>query len=156
VVRGTDIVKVDGAVDPGLRRTLDGLTDANGPIVKTVADRETVPEKPILVTLTAGVAKEPTLILRGGAGTDTLKSTPTVTVTTMLLDTEPLVPVTVIVYAPCDVVEYVNTESCEAPEEVPLNVTEGGWNDVVGPAGETPAARLTVPAKPLTLAIVRL
>jgi hypothetical protein len=100
VVRGTDIVKVDGFVDPGLRRTLAGLTDANGPIGDTIADSETVPEKPMLATLTAGVAKEPTLILRGGAGTETLKSTPTVTVTTALLDTEPLVPVTVTVYVP--------------------------------------------------------
>jgi hypothetical protein len=100
VVRGTDIVKVDGAVDPGLRRTLGGLTDANGPIGDTIADSETVPEKPRLVTLTAAVANEPTLILRGGAGTETLKSTPTVTLTIVLFDTEPLVPVTVTEYVP--------------------------------------------------------
>jgi hypothetical protein len=40
------------------------------------------------------------------------------------------------------------TESCEAARVVPVIVTEDGENDVVGPAGEIVADRLTVPVKP--------
>lgn len=51
------------AVDPGVSETLAGLTTAEGPAGETVADRDTGPEKPVLATLTEGVADEPTLIL---------------------------------------------------------------------------------------------
>ncbi len=63
VVSGTEIVKVDVAVNPGVRETLVGLTETVGPAGKTVADNDTIPEKPWLVTLIEGVAEEPTLIL---------------------------------------------------------------------------------------------
>jgi hypothetical protein len=63
VVRGTAIVRVDVAVDPGVRGILAGLTDTKGPTGKTVADNDTSPEKPVLVTPIESVAVEPTLIL---------------------------------------------------------------------------------------------
>ncbi len=63
VVNGTEIVKTDVAVDPGVRDTLAGLTDSKGPAGETIADSDTIPEKPVLVTLIEGVAVEPTLIL---------------------------------------------------------------------------------------------
>jgi hypothetical protein len=96
-VRGTVIVSVDVAVDPGVRETLAGLTDTEGPAGETVADNDTSPEKPVLETLIEGVAEEPTLILWGGAGTATLKALPTLTVTVAVWDIAPLVAVTVMV-----------------------------------------------------------
>jgi hypothetical protein len=80
-VRGTVIVRVDAAVDPGVRETLTGFTETSGPAGATAADNDTSPEKPVLETLIEGVAVEPTLILCGGAGTATLKALPTLTVT---------------------------------------------------------------------------
>jgi len=63
VVRGTVIVRVAMADDPGVSETLAGLTDTKGPAGRTVADSVTSPEKPVLETLIEGVAVEPTLIL---------------------------------------------------------------------------------------------
>ncbi len=63
VVSGTEIVKVEVAVAPGVRDTLVGLTETVGPAGETVGDSDTIPEKPVLVTLIDGVAVEPTLIL---------------------------------------------------------------------------------------------
>ncbi len=81
VVSGTVIVRVDVAIDPGVRDTLAGLTETEGPAGKTLADSVTSPEKPVLETLIEGVAVEPTLILWGGAGTATLNALPTLTIT---------------------------------------------------------------------------
>jgi hypothetical protein len=43
--------------------TLGGLTEGNGPLGETVVASDTEPEKPMLVTLIAGVTVAPTLIL---------------------------------------------------------------------------------------------
>ena len=57
----------------------------------------------------------------------------------------PSVPVTVTVYVPVGTVEptvMVNVDELPA-------VTEVGFSAAVGPEGETPAVKLTVPAVPL-------
>jgi hypothetical protein len=94
-VRGTVIVKVAVPVDPGVRETLAGLADTEGPAGETVADNDTSPEKPVLEILIEAVTVEPTLILWGGAGTATLNALPTLTVTVAVWESEPLVAVTV-------------------------------------------------------------
>ena len=96
VPNGTEIVRVDDAVDPGVRVTVPGVVDSTGPEGETVADSETTPEKPVLVMLIKGAAVEPTLILERGV-TATLKLLPTFTITMAVFDIEPLVAVTVMV-----------------------------------------------------------
>ena len=144
-------MRIEVADDPGVRVTLPGLIEIEGPVGDAAADRVTTPEKPVLVTLIVGVAVEPTLILVTG-DTDTVNRLPTFTITVAVFDTELLVvAVTVIVYAPVAVVENVVTESCEFEGVDPATVSVGGANDVVGhPSahGETVADRLTLPLKP--------
>ncbi len=63
-------------------------------------------------------------------------------------DNEPLVPVTVTVYAPTgveDVLEIVSEEFAVSPE---TRVTLVGLKAKVRPAGETESVRLTVPVNP--------
>ena len=83
-VSGTVMVRVDVAEEPGVNVTLGGATDNVGPDGDTDAERMTVPEKPMLVTLIDGVAEEPMLILWGGAGTATLNALPTLTLTVVV------------------------------------------------------------------------
>ena len=150
-MRGTAIVRIEVADDPGVRETLAGLIEIERPVGDAAADRVTMPEKPVLVTLIVGVAVEPTLILVTG-DTDTVKWLPTFTITVAVFDTELPVAVTVIVYAPVAVVENVVTESCEFEGVDPTTVSVGGANDVVGhPSahGEAVADRLTVPLNPV-------
>ncbi len=64
---------------------------------------------------------------------------------------DPLVPLTLTLYVPDGVeddVEIVNVEVPGEPEEI---VTLMGLNDGIGPEGEMPAARLTMPLNPPTL-----
>src|SRR6266851_3167082 len=74
----------------------------------------------------------------------------TVTVTDVLWVALPSVPVTVTVYVPAATDEPTLTVSVE---ELPA-VTEVGFSEAVGPAGETLAVRLTVPAEPLVTAVL--
>src|SRR5258708_32910668 len=74
----------------------------------------------------------------------------TVTVTDVLWVALPSVPVTVTIYGPAAAEEPRLTVSAE---ELPA-VTEVGFNEAVGPEGETLAERLTVPAEPLVTAVL--
>ena len=74
----------------------------------------------------------------------------TVTATDVLWETLPSVPVTVTVYEPAGTDEPTVTVNVE---ELPA-VTEGGFNEAVGPEGETFDVRLIVPADPLVTAVL--
>ena len=74
----------------------------------------------------------------------------TVTVTVVLWTALPSVPVTVTVYVPVGTVEPTVTVNVE---ELPA-VTEVGFRPAVGPEGETPAVRFTVPAEPFVTAVL--
>jgi len=59
VVDGTVILRVELALAPFDSVTLDGLKEAVGPFAdEIVAERETIPEKPALLTLIVEVAEE--------------------------------------------------------------------------------------------------
>src|SRR6266705_293586 len=67
-------------------------------------------------------------------------------------ESEPLVPVTVIVYAPIDVLCNALTLSVEVLCPPDVRVTDELLNDVFGPdVGETTVERVMVPAKPFRL-----
>jgi hypothetical protein len=74
---------------------LAGFRDEVGPEGKTVADRPTVPTKPVLVTVIVDVADSPTSILDGRLVEEMAKSLLTVRVTMVVCDSEPLLAVTV-------------------------------------------------------------
>jgi hypothetical protein len=58
-VDGTVILRVELALEPFDSVMLDGFREAVGPFPgETVAEREIVPEKPALLTLTVEVAEE--------------------------------------------------------------------------------------------------
>jgi len=74
---------------------LAGFRDVVGPESKTVADRPTVPTKPVLVTVIVAVADSPTSILEGRLVEAMAKSLLTVRVTIVVCDSEPILAVTV-------------------------------------------------------------
>jgi hypothetical protein len=74
----------------------------------------------------------------------------TVTATDVLWEMLPSVPVTVTVYEPAGTEEPTVTVSVE---ELPA-ITEVGFNEALGPEGETVAVRLMVPGEPWVTAVL--
>src|SRR5258708_13891159 len=74
----------------------------------------------------------------------------TVTVTDVLWEMLPSVPVTVTVYVPTGTEEPTVTVSVE---ELPA-ITEVGFSEALGPEGETIAVRLMVPGEPWVTAVL--
>ena len=80
------------------------------------------------------------------------------TVNVMECESEPLVPVMVMVYPPIGVLCVALTLSVEVPCPPDVRATEELLNDVLGPdVGETTAERLIVPVNPFRLvSVIRL
>ncbi len=93
------IVRVEVALDPGVRLTLGGLTATVKPaaVGETEAASETLPVNPKLPTVIVEVPEEPALTLTVVGLAVTVKSEVTVRVTVAECDVVPLVPVTVTV-----------------------------------------------------------
>jgi len=72
------------------------------------------------------------------------------TVTIMLWEIDPLVPITVTVYGP-GAAEPELTVRIEVPDPPAARTMLAELNDAVGPEGETDTTRLTFPVKPLWL-----
>ncbi len=89
------MVSVEVPTPPAINAMVIGFKDAVGPEGKTVADRLTVPTKPVLVTVIDAVAENPTSILVGRLVAERAKSLLTVSVTMVVCDSEPLLAVTV-------------------------------------------------------------
>ncbi len=89
------MVSVEVPWPPAISGMLVGFKDAVGPEGKTVADRLTLPTKPVLVTVIEAVADNPTSILDGRFVAEMAKSLLTVSVTMVVCDSEPLLAVTV-------------------------------------------------------------
>ncbi len=89
------------------------------------------------------------LITKSGGGPTT-----TVTATATEWEREPLVPVTVTVYVPPAVELELQIETFEAADPPDVTFTDTGLITVVRPDGELEDETVTVPLKPLVLAIV--
>ncbi len=135
---------------------LVGETDALRPAEGAVV-RVTVPVNPPTgLTVIVEVPEAPALSGPTVVGLELMvksgdEDADTVTVTLAVLDAEPLVPVTVTVYAPEEVPLIAENVRVELPELPAVSVTLFGLTETMGPPGDTLAARFTVPAKLLTL-----
>ena len=132
-----------------------GLTAAVGPDGDTLVVRLTVPAEPLVTAvLIVEVPLLPWAMLRlvGLALIEKLFVAGAVTliVTVVLCTAVPSVPVTVAVYVPT----ATDAPTVTVAVEEPPAVTEVGLSETVGPAGETLAAKLTVPAEPLVTAVL--
>lgn len=133
-----------------------GLSVTLGPDGDIVSVKVRIPENPLtLVSVMVELEEEPWVTFREAGLDAMLKSWPagafTWTVTVVVCKVDPLVPLTLTLNVPDgveDVVETVSVEVADVPEE---RVTLMELNDGVGPEGETPVAKLTVPLKPLRL-----
>ncbi len=93
------IVRVDVALEPGVRLTLVGARVAVSPVAagETAAVKPTLPVNPRLPAVTVEVAELPATTVAVVGLAETVKSAVTVTVTVAVCDRAPLVPVTVTV-----------------------------------------------------------
>jgi hypothetical protein len=132
------------------RKRFVGLQDTVRVELETEGVRFTVPEKePRLVNRTDEVADEPEAKTIEDGFAAIPKST-MLTVKLKLLETEPLVPVTVTLYGP-GVAVPEPTVRIEVPDPPEASCKLEELSESVGPEGVANAARLTSPAKPLWL-----
>ncbi len=146
-----EITRVEFTFALGPTKTEDGRNVTTRPFCETMDVRTTVPLKPLmLVTVTLDELDPPGRRVTKRTGSETLKST-TMTVTVVELVCKPLVPVTVISYAPKARLSFMKT--VQAEEAIPLagGVTTCGLHVTPGPDGCEVAVRLTGALKPRTL-----
>jgi len=149
------MVNVELADWPDESVTVPGLKLKRGPWSEEAADSPTFPEKPLRdVSVIVRLAEEPRPIFRREREADSEKpGDPTaVTMTETVTEwvREPLTPVTWTVKLPVELeASSVSSDEAEPPADKSTLVA---LNDAERPAGETVSVKLTVPAKPPTLA----
>lgn len=136
---------------PDDNATKMGLSEAVGPVGDTATLRVTLPEKPLrLVRVIVEFPDDPCTMLKVVGLEDMLKSVPTtVTATVAGWDSDPLVPVTAMVYVPAGVEAVVEIVRVDVPVPPAVRVTGFTLNEKVRPAtgAVLDAARFTLPAK---------
>jgi hypothetical protein len=161
---GTEIVVsiliVTATVVPGASNTLELLIEAVGPFVtmgEIETTKETLPEKPRLLTDKTADAYPPTMMTLGlGVLRERVKSV-TVTDNAVECFIEPTLAVTVTVYVPTGVEDVAETVRVDVPDPPAGRIGLAGVKDTVGPLvriGDIAAENARVPLRRFTLEAV--
>jgi hypothetical protein len=152
-----EMLSVVVTIDPGVRDTVALLTEAVGPFVnkgETDTVRETLPEKPRLLTYIIPIADPPTVMtVEFGRPREMAKSV-MIADTVVVCFIEPTVAVTVTVYVPMGVEAVAETVRVDVPEPPAGRTGLAGRKDAVRPfvtIGEIAAEKVRVPLRRFTL-----
>jgi hypothetical protein len=151
------ILTITATVVPGDSNTVELLIEAVGPFVtmgEIETTKETLPEKPRLLTDKTAAAYPPTMITLGlGVRRERVKSV-TVTDNAVECFIEPTLAVTVTAYVPTGADDEAETVRVDVPDPPAGRIGLAGMKDTVGPLatiGDIEAENVRVPLRRFTL-----